>query len=1457
VTVYLLFRTPVFQTWVSQQAASYLSKKLNAKITVGGVDIEFIKTVVLEDLYIEDQHQDTLLFAHKLKVDIGMYNLEQNSFSVKALALDQAKFHLRMYKGEEESNMQFIIDYFSGPADTTKKNTPPLHLHADRVQISHTEFIFHDENHLNTDPGVVNFSDIFLTGFNIDAENFDLRGNEIRAQVKALSLHEKSGFVLDQLSTFFHMTPTQMEFSRLDIETPRSSIKRYFCMKYDSIADMSKYVQKVRMYGRFENSKVDARDIAYFTSALSKYKQIAWIDGDVSGTVSDLKGKNIELQAENDTRIIGDLRMTGLPDIWETYMDFRFKKIYTNKKEVERILANIDQEILFPQQLENLGLVNFQGNFTGFISDFVTNGKFQSQIGNVVADINMKLPRNDIPSYSGNVETDHLQLGKLIKNSLFGNLTMNARIDGKGFKIDQLNTGLNSTIRSLEFKGHEYKNVLADGTIRKKFFEGSVKIDEKDVHLDFDGLIDFNDRNNPEFNFNASLRDVNLQQLNLVKDSIRVSTEMKVNFIGTNLDNLVGSLKFNATQIETPREIYDINSIYLSSGYDGSGKSLNLYSDLADAKINGDYHLSTIVSAVKSVMQKYAPSYDWGTINKSAAQEFLFVLNVKDSRPITEIFIPELSVPDQAVFNGRFSYEESRLRFTGNIPMVKYRNIRVDNLIVDGENDEQSFGINIASSKVIFNDSVNINNIAISNSIFNDSLQFNVKLADKDAINQLDLNGMISFRSDSTHLVVLPSEVLIDNQEWKIEQAFNIVLTADKKIMVNDFALKNGSQSIIIGGVVSNDREDALSLRVVDLDVLAFNQVLKKYNIAVQGILNADATITSVLKDPVMNSDLLLRQLVYNADTIGDLAFNSTWDRSISKMSLAGSLVNKTLKTVDIYGSIQTNRKNDNLDMKAILTETDLVMFEPFIKSVVSNVNGKASANLSIRGSLGKPEITGKLKFNNGEATVNYLKTALVINDDVTFEKDRILLENVSVKDSKGNTGIINGKITHQNFSDFRLDISMNARNFMCLNTKSSDNELYYGTAYASGTFNFRGPLDNVKIDINAKTEKGTRFFIPVSDKNSVGQQNYIRFIQKDSTAEELNYTVNLSGVTMNMNLEVNESAEVQMILDPLTGEAIKGIGNANLRLVINTLGNFEMYGTYEVSEGEYNFTLQNIITKRFKVEKGGTIRWNGDPVNARIDLTAYYETRALLAPLYASAGDAANAETNQRALAQCLLFLKNDLMSPDISFDLRFPENENIKSEVGGYLANYDNLNNQVASLLVIGRFTNFSTQTASSDNNGIATGLLSGQLSHLISTRYFDANLDNGVGGTVRLFNDRITIDGNFATIENQNNANTSGQPTTGTQTTNASSITGDVSVEYKISKDGRFRTKAFTRTDNNDDLLKKGSSQTESGLGLFYRIEFDTFGELFRKIFKKKEEELLPVVPPPDTSSVFTNP
>ncbi len=1437
--LYFLFRLPAVQTWVAQKLTNYLSKELNANIRVKGVDIDLFKTIVLEDLIIFDLRDDTLLSVSKLKVDIGKLDYKTNTYELNKLALESAVFHLKKYKGEKFNNMHFLLEYFSGPQDTTQvKSNDTLELIVNKINIKNADFIYQNQNTMNTQAGVIDYENVHVYDFTTDIKDFKLIGADVYANIQALTLKEQSGFYIKKFKADAKFNSKEIEAKNLYILTPHSSIHNYYAMRYDSIADMSDYINKVVMHANFNDSYVSFKDIKHFASAIKNYTQEFRLNGNVSGTVSHLKSKDIQISTAKNTYVDGSISVKGLPNINETIFNAKLQKLTTSNADLIALLQGLDLDstaVLLPDFLNNLGNVNYSGYYTGTVFDFKANGNLITDIGNLVSDIHMNIESKKIPSYDGSIEAIGFDLGKLFNTTSLGPATLNLSIDGEGFNIKELNTSIATQVQAIYVNGYNYQNLEANGLIDKKLFNGVFVARDPNADLNFEGSIDFNIKNKPQFNFYSSINKLRLKELKLLKDTLNISSKINVNFIGQNLDDIIGTLQFEETVISNKLDsTYRFKNISLESKFDGSGKTLSLQSDLIDATINGEYKLSSIQSALKTLVKNYLPNADLGKINKYNDQDFKFNVLIKDAAPLTELIYPKLELSKKIKIIGYLNTNSNIIRLSGGIDYIKYDALKFEKLIIDGENDLNVFDFNIAADRAFISDSINIDNIAISNAISNDSIKFNIKLADLSNPNQLDLNGIFSLNSEQKSINVLPSVVIIDYKTWELKDSFSIRFISDKRIEVQNFELRNDDQLLQVSGFISDQSYEELNIDIQNVELTAFNQLLKKYDLNIAGVLNSRTRFASLLSEPLAISDINVNDFIYNGDTIGNILFSNTWDPKSKIIDLNGSIFNERLKTLGVSGSIITTSKvKNNFNIDVQMNETELIVIEPFVKSYVSNISGVASADLKVRGSFAKPLINGYLTLKDAGLRVNYLNAYLKVSDQVRLSENKIFLNNLQVRDLEGNKGNINGSITHNYFEKFNLDVRMNTTNLLCLNTNSKDNELYYGKAYASGQFNFRGPIEDIKIDITAKTERGTKFYIPLSDEYSISKQNFIRFVQADSLANKQSEKVNLSGINMNMNLIVDDLSEVQLIMNESSGEIIKGRGNANLKLTINTIGNFEMYGNYEISEGEYNFTLQNLISKKFKVEKGGSIRWNGDPLKARIDLSAIYETRPQIKPLILSvnAADTNSFSSSQRVKTQCLLNLRNDLMSPDISFGIRFPEDENLMSKVGGYLANQDNLNNQVANLLIFGRFANTSGNTG---DYIPTTGFLASQLSGLVSTQNFDLNLENGVGGSLRLFNERITIDGNINT--NTNTTSPSNQ-----QQTNASAITGDVNIEYKISKDGRFRARGFQRNDVNSDVLKRGNSQIEQGVGLFYRIEFDTFGELWRKIFYRREDSL----------------
>jgi hypothetical protein len=467
---------------------------------------------------------------------------------------------------------------------------------------------------------------------------------------------------------------------------------------------------------------------------------------------------------------------------------------------------------------------------------------------------------------------------------------------------------------------------------------------------------------------------------------------------------------------------------------------------------------------------------------------------------------------------------------------------------------------------------------------------------------------------------------------------------------------------------------------------------------------------------------------------------------------------------------------------------------------------------------------------------MDYLQTRYTFTHNVVFTKEYIGFNNLVLYDIYGNQSVATGRIYHKSFKQERVDITVASNKFMILNTKALDNTLFYGVGFTTGVLNLSGTFANLILDASARTERGTQINIPLSNPEEVYSSTFIRFVVKD-TAEVVPpvYVADLSGIQLNLDLEVTPDAEIQLIFDDKIGDILRGTGNADIRMGIDFLGDFKMYGNYTIESGDYLFTLQNVINKRFRLEQGGTISWNGDPYDADVNLFAIYRARASLQDLFGETDS-----ISRRVPVNIRMHLTNKLMNPNVAFNIEVPNSDpTFESQMRNVISSDQEMNRQVFSLLVMNRFappTGFSTSYTAGAAANISE-LLSNQFSNWFSqiVPNFDFGVNYRAGDAIsseelevllstELFNERIVIDGNVGVAKDQYTSN----------------IVGDFTVEYKVSPDGRFRVKAFNRS-NALNLLNDRAPYTQ-GIGVFYREEFDTLKDLFKRYSRKKDQPQL---------------
>ncbi len=1422
-----------------------MSEELKTKVDVKGVDVEFFKKIVLENVLVEDQAQDTLFYADKLKVDISYFSFAQKRLDIDDIILLKSEIGIVKKQGEKNFNYQFITDLLA-PKDTLKQDSSDTwKITLSAVTLINTRFIYKDNNDTSHTMGI-NYSDLDVKNINAKITDLSFKGL-LEGQVQYLSLTEKSGFVLKDLSCKASVDSAKMQLAGLTISTFHSSIiVDTLEFKYQSFDDFNRFVEKVTIRSKFDRTKLDLNDMAYFAPALSGINRTISFQGDVHGKVSDLKLKNLDLFFGKYSEFHGNIDLTGLPNVEETFIHLNIKSLVTGKTDIEQIPIYPfykKRTLSVPNNIGMLGLIKFKGNFTGFYNDFVTYGSFATSIGNVNSDVSMQRNNdNGIFAYHGKIKSADFNLGKfLFMSDYLGEITLNATIDGKGLNENAMGT-FKGVINSIEINHYTYQNINVEGDLAKKIFGGLVSIDDNNIAMEFNGSIDFTGAV-PNFDFKSTVTKANLNALNFTKiagtSDISFTTEVRAT--GSNLDNLLGEINIKSLTYKRKEEAYVLENLNLVAINSNGKKILTLTSDIADGELDGDYNFSTLNQALKTLLSRYAPSYSEKETRRKAdsKEEFKFRITTNSTSGITALFFPQLSISRNTSVEGEFNSKTNFIDLKVRSDQMVLFGTKIEKLAVDVSSSGSTIQTKATSKKITYSSNVWIDNLNVQSTTRNDSSIFTLDW-EKDALEKRlsKINGTLLFEKNVARLKIKPSAIYISDSLWTIHDNNEIAIDSTR-IEVRGMRLFNNNQQIKIQGVISKAKEDTLVLSLVNFNLTNINYFTKNASSLFNGVVSGHASISDIYKNPVFLSNFKFQKLYLNNELIGDGSLSSTWNPANDIINFNGTFTKGIVPNIEFNGFYHPSKKEDNINLELSMTAMRLQFFEEYIKDYCSDFKGQVSGKVLVKGSINQPSINGKLNVQAKKIKINYLNTVYSFSSDINIENNSFGVEGLKLYDQNGNSATVTGKLYHDNFKKFQLDFDINAKSFNCLNTTESLNSLYYGKAFVSGIINIFGPFQNLTFDANVKTEKGTQINIPLSGAQEIGENDFVTFVKKDTSSAKDNngYKVRLDGMQLNFDLDVTPDAEVLLIFDSQSGDIMKGRGNGHIKMTINTLGNFNMYGDFAIESGDYLFTLKNIINKKFDIERGSTIRWSGDPYNAEINLSAVYRLKTSLSPLFP---EDITGVYKKRYPVSCKLLLTDQLLKPTINFDIYLPTVDETTNQMAREVYE-QKLNEHVFSLLVLNSFAQ-KDNGLSEAGASTSSELLSNQLSNMLSkvsnkfdlgVRYRPADQivsqQVEVGVSTQLFNDRVSIDGSVGvagTNPEQNNPGSSNQ--------NTNNLVGDVNVEYKISKDGKLRAKAFNKS--NDNTLGTSSGPFTQGAGLAYKEEFNTLNELYQRYLSK---------------------
>jgi hypothetical protein len=1482
--VYLTLRSSRVQAWIVDTVVNYVSEELDTKITLGGLNITIFLDLVLEDVVVYDRNDEVLLKTEKMVFDLNKLSFRNKTLVIDKLLLDKTFLNIIRNEDEVDFNHHFLVEYFTSdtPRDTTQEFNWDVTLSS--FEFRNSGFLFDDRKNEVVIPGI-NSSKLDVEDFNLLISDLQFNNDTINFSLKKFSFIEIDGLDLRNISGEISFCPTEILVKELNINTPKTNIDLNASLQFIDFSAFNDFINEVDLKLVIRPSAINISDFSSFSNFFEGIEDIINIEGDFSGRISRLRARNVIISLGKKTAFEGNITLNGLPHFDETFMNLSVKKLTTDVDDFKKYyvpLTKNNPDVSLPASFDNIGNLEFVGSFTGFINDFVAYGLLTTDVGQLSSDIVIKsIPGKRKIAYNGKLNGNNLNLGKVLDmQDELGILTFSSTLKGSGIDINDINVELKGNVHSLGLLGYDYKNIELFGNLINRKFNGSVMINDDNITLGFDGLIDYQDTIQ-QFDFNLNLANANLTKLNIYqRDSLAesiASTSVNMKFSVVNMENGEGDIYINNTHyaelyidsLDLNNEI-NINSIIVSSrNYGENKRTINLVSDIISADVSGSFNFLDLGKAFEDFFKGFMPAWfkeetiahngngvkmlnGNGKTQSITPQYLEFNFDVKNLSEILNVFSPKIVISPGTHLQGSFSNVENDLILKGGAGnLIAFGNV-IRNWGIHSGRKNGIFEFEFFGEKLLLTDSIWIDNFNIHGNLHSDTVNYKFSWDNNRFEHKTmgDIKGFVAFnRLDKFDLKFFPSHFIVNDSIWRISPE-NYIAVDSSEFIIKNFKVYKRNEFVSIEGVVSNKADKTLQVSFNRFDIYNFEVLFRNAQIDFDGFISGNFILNDVYGNIGIEADIEVKDFGFNNDHLGDLLLKSIWVPDKKAFSVNGEVVYYgnvgSNKPVVVKGYIFPEAEHDNFDLDIKLVNLRLSIFGRYLKSFASSFRGMATGDVRLEGPLAKPELVGKVRLMRTALRVDYLNVPYSFTHELEIGPGHFKFDDLQIFDTIGNSGLASGIIKHNNFREFELDVTLKPERMILLNTRYSTDEMFYGRAFATGIAQIRGPANDIRFNVSARTNRGTQLFLPVDYTGDVRENQFITFVQKDTamTIVPVQAFRAPPGLSMNFDLEVTPDAEVQIIFDSQIGDIIRARGTGNIYMEINAQGEFAMYGDYTIQEGDYLFTLQNLINKRFRIQQGGFIRWKGDPFDADVDLVALYRVRTSLHSLLMGAADSSDVY-RRRVPVDVQLNIGQTLFNPSIEFDIDLPgSDEATKEAVKREIITENELNRQVFALLVLGNFLPPGHIPDIGQGVGVtSTELLSNQLSNWLSqiSSEVDIGFNYRPGDEIsdqefemalstQLFDDRVIIDGNFGVA---------GDSKTAGQNQRTSNIIGDVNVEVKVTPEGKFRVKAFNRS-NSNDILNQNAPYTQ-GIGVFYRKEFDSFKELFQRTKKIKIEDV----------------
>ncbi|HJS55633.1 MAG TPA: translocation/assembly module TamB domain-containing protein, partial [Chitinophagaceae bacterium] len=1344
-------------------------------------------------------------------IDLQNVSLENTATAIRVLEKEEAKVVVK--EVEKEAKTQVEAGW---------------RISAATVNLENNSFQFDNDNNQRIKYGM-DYGHLKADSLTLEATDLLLSYDSVAGKIKKGKFREQSGFVLNELQADFLYANTQTYVKDLFLKTPGTELKRYASITYSSFRALAKDFTSAQIDADISESHVQVKDILAFAPQLRSQPAFAdpnavwYINLQGNGTLQAMHISNLQFRGLKNTRIDARGSLATSNDPNRTGGTLTIRRLHTNQSDIALFTGKrlSTDQVYLPEEFDA------QGTIAGSVNNLSTNLTISSSVGSAL--VNGKFTNLDDPkaaTYDALVKTNSLDLGSILRNEQLGTVSANVTVSGKGFDPDKVNTRFKGDVYAVEYNGYVYRNINVDGRLRGSSINLTTDVD--DPNIDLNGTLTGNISSNSSFRFTGMVDSIKTLPLNLTQQPLLARGQIEASIPVVNKNYLEANILITKALLVSAEQRLPLDTIHFVSGRNDTAQFMTLESDVAKARLSGQYRYSDLGKIFQKSIEPYFSIAPAGTITDVQPYNFSFVADIS-SAPALTAFIPGLESFEPVHIDGSASTDRG-LTANLNSPFISYNGSEISgiNLKVNTTDEGLRFTGDVQHITGIGH---NLYHTQFKALAFNNKIDFNLNIDDKGGKDKYYLAGMLSQPTKGNYTLNLGQDSLILNYErWTVSANNSITITKDN-ILAGNFILQRNEQRLSL-----QTEGQLLNVEFTRFQLSTITAFMKSDTLLVNGSMTGTMAFRNILKQPVFTSDLTINDLSMKGDTLGNAVIkvdNTTGNRYNTNATITGRG-----NDIALTGSFAPRGERDiTLDFDLAIRQMQLATMEGAFAGMIKNASGAVNGNISIRGTTAKPIIDGPINFDKASFALTALGSQFRIDSEkINVTENGFQLDDFIIRDTANNELRLNGNIQTSNFANYNFDFRVNADNFQVLNTTKKDNKIYYGKLFVTSNIYISGTELRPRVDGNITVNDGTELFvtIPQREPGVVAREGIVEFVDMDAPENDSVFLVydslNISpyrGMNIVTNIEVRKEAVFNIIIDEANGDFINLQGEALLSTGIDPSGKITLVGNYEIEKGAYEITF-NFLRRRFEIQKGSRITWLNEPTKANLDVKAVYIANTppidLVQDQIAASSQAIRNTYMQKLPFEVRLTMTGELMQPLLEFDIVLPENQNygvsndIVTQVDRRLQELrqqpGEINKQVFALLLFNRFvgenplagsspifipSSYARQSVSKllteQLNKLAAGLIDGvDLTFDVTTtddyttgeRRSRTDLD--IGLSKRLLNERLTVavGSNF---ELEGPKNSISKP---------NNVIGNIDVKYALSRDGRYMLRYYQKNE-----------------------------------------------------------